>query len=88
VFFLPSCRLQNYKGTSIEFDEIRKLESAIRNARVIDVTGWGEPFFYPRLQEVVEYILSVNTDTPHLIQVTSNGTLLSSKWGQLARSTG
>jgi MoaA/NifB/PqqE/SkfB family radical SAM enzyme len=77
------CRTAEYKGTSIEFDEIKKLESAIRNARVVDLTGWGEPFFYPRLREVVEYILSVNTSTPHLIQVTSNGTLLSKDWGKL-----
>jgi MoaA/NifB/PqqE/SkfB family radical SAM enzyme len=77
------CRDADYKGTSIEFSEIRKLESAIRNARVIDLTGWGEPFLYPRLQEIVEYILSVNSDTPHLVQFTTNGTLLSKRWGEM-----
>lgn len=54
------CRDDDFKGDSVKFSDIKKLESAIRNARAIDLTGWGEPFFYPRLQEIVEYILSIN----------------------------
>lgn len=77
------CRTPEFKGTSILFEQIKKLESAIRNARVVDLTGWGEPFFYPRFEEVVEYILAVNRDTPQLIQVTSNGSFLSERWGKL-----
>jgi MoaA/NifB/PqqE/SkfB family radical SAM enzyme len=77
------CRDADYKGTSIEFNNIKKLESAIRNARAIDLTGWGEPLSYPRLLEVVEYILAVNPNTPQLIQFTTNGTLLSKRWGEL-----
>lgn len=76
------CRDSDYKGTTVDFDNVFKLESAIRNARTIDLTGWGEPFFYPRFEDVVSYITSVN-DMPHLIQVTSNGSFLSERWGKM-----
>lgn len=76
------CREDDYKGSSIVFDNVFKLESAIRNARTIDLTGWGEPFLYPRLEDVVSYICSINK-TKQLIQVTSNGSLLSEKWGTM-----
>jgi MoaA/NifB/PqqE/SkfB family radical SAM enzyme len=76
------CRGSDYKGTSIEFDNIFKLRNAIANARTIDLTGWGEPFFYPRFEEVVDYITMAN-DTPHLIQVTTNGSFLSARWGKM-----
>lgn len=76
------CREDDYKGDSIDFDNIVKLESAIRNARTIDLTGWGEPFLYPRLSEIVNYICSIN-NTKQLIQFTSNGSILSEKWGKM-----
>ena len=76
------CREDDYKGDSIDFDNVVKLESAIRNARTIDLTGWGEPFLYPRFVEIVGYICATNS-TKQLIQVTSNGSLLSEKWGKL-----
>lgn len=76
------CREDNYKGDSIDFDNVVKLESAIRNARTIDLTGWGEPFLYPRLSEIVNYICSIN-NTKQLIQFTSNGSILSEKWGKM-----
>lgn len=34
------CREADYKGSSIDFNNVVKLESAIRNARTIDLTGW------------------------------------------------
>ncbi len=76
------CRDLDFKGTLIDFDQITKLDSAVRNARVIDLTGWGEPFFYPKFEEVVERICRLN-DSPHLIMVTSNGSFLSERWGKL-----
>jgi MoaA/NifB/PqqE/SkfB family radical SAM enzyme len=77
------CRGSDYKGTSIDFDNLVKLESAIKHARTVDLTGWGEAFFYPRFDQALNYVLSVNPYTPHLIQVTSNGSFLSAKWGKL-----
>lgn len=76
------CREGDYKGEAVNFDNIFKLDSAIRNARTIDLTGWGEPFLYPRFEQVVSHICSINT-TQQLIQVTSNGSLLSAKWGKM-----
>lgn len=76
------CRESDYKGTSINFDDIFKMESAIRNARTIDLTGWGEPFFYPKFEEVVNYISATN-NAKQLIQITTNGSFLSEKWGRM-----
>lgn len=76
------CREDDYKGDSIDFDNVVKLESAISNARTIDLTGWGEPFLYPRLSEIVSYVCSIN-NTKHLLQFTSNRSLLSEKWGKM-----
>jgi molybdenum cofactor biosynthesis enzyme MoaA len=45
---------------------------------VVDLTGWGEPFFYPRFEEVVDFIGRTNS-LPHNIQVTTNGSFLSKK---------
>jgi MoaA/NifB/PqqE/SkfB family radical SAM enzyme len=78
------CRPSDYKGSTVDFDNVFKLKSAIRHARTVDLTGWGEPFFYPRFEEVVNYITSVN-DTKQLIQVTSNGSYLSERWARLLR---
>jgi MoaA/NifB/PqqE/SkfB family radical SAM enzyme len=76
------CREADYKGTAVEFDEVLKLDTAIRHARVIDLTGWGEPFLYPDFERVVRHVLNLNS-APRLIQVTTNGSLLSNRWGEL-----
>ena len=76
------CRPSDYKGATIEFENVFKLESAIRYARIVDLTGWGEPFFYPQFEEVVDFVTSLN-DTKQLIQITSNGSFLSERWGRL-----
>ena len=76
------CRESDYKGTTVDFDNIVKLESAIRSARIIDLTGWGEPFFYPRFEDVIKYISSTNTEK-QVIQITTNGSFLSEKWGRM-----
>lgn len=75
------CREADYKGTSIEFSEIPKLDGAIRQARVIDLTGWGEPFLCADYERIVDHVLRLN-DSPQLIQVTTNGSLLSKRWGR------
>jgi MoaA/NifB/PqqE/SkfB family radical SAM enzyme len=76
------CREADYKGTWVEAPEVLKLDTAIRNARVVDLTGWGEPFLYPHFKWVVQHILDINP-SPRLIQVTTNGSLLSEGWGKL-----
>lgn len=76
------CREADYQGTAVEYSEVLKLDSAIRHARVVDLTGWGEPFLYPNFERVVQHVVSVNL-SPQLIQVTTNGSLLSKRWGEL-----
>ncbi len=78
------CRDADYKGRAIEWDDLPKLNTAIRNARTIDLTGWGEPFFYPRFEDVVERIVALNS-SPQLVTLTTNGSFLSEKWGRLLR---
>jgi MoaA/NifB/PqqE/SkfB family radical SAM enzyme len=76
------CREADYKGTAVEYGEVLKLDTAIRHARVVDLTGWGEPFLYPDFERVVRHVLDLNS-SPRLIQVTTNGSLLSKRWGEL-----
>ena len=76
------CREADYKGTWVAAPEVLKLDTAIRHARVVDLTGWGEPFLYPPFEWVVQHILDINL-SPRLIQVTTNGSLLSERWGKL-----
>ncbi len=75
------CREADYKGTSLEFDNLHVLTNAIRHARIVDLTGWGEPFLYPKFEKVVEHVLQINP-SPHMIFLTTNGSLLSRSWGQ------
>jgi MoaA/NifB/PqqE/SkfB family radical SAM enzyme len=78
------CRDTDYKGRTVDWDDLAKLGSAIRHARSIDLTGWGEPFFYPRFEEFLEHIASINPSS-QLITVTTNGSFLSEKWGRVLR---
>lgn len=69
------CRRENHAGENLPFENLARLAPAIRNARTIDLTGWGECFVYPRFQDAVRYIRSLNP-REGLIQITTNGTLL------------
>lgn len=76
------CRRENTTGQDLDFDNIFKLERAIKNASVVDLTGWGEPLLYPKFKEVLQYIYSINTKNT-LIRITTNGTMLSSDIAKL-----
>jgi hypothetical protein len=54
------CREADYKGELVNFDDLPRLDEGVRNARVLEFTGWGEPFFYPRLAEVIERWIALN----------------------------
>ena len=69
------CRREGFKGKDVNFANLKKLEQAIKYARTIDLTGWGEPFLYPKFEEVLAYIYSLNPRND-LIQITTNGTRL------------
>jgi MoaA/NifB/PqqE/SkfB family radical SAM enzyme len=70
------CRREGFKGEDLKYENLFKLEKAIKYARAIDLTGWGEPFLYPRFEDVLKYIYSLNSGKS-LIQITTNGTRLS-----------
>jgi MoaA/NifB/PqqE/SkfB family radical SAM enzyme len=60
---------------------IQAAMTPIRYAKTIDLTGWGEPFTYPRLKEVLEYVFSLNSG--EVIGLTTNGTRLTEEHARL-----
>lgn len=75
------CARDNHSGIDLDFPNIYKLEKAIRYAEIIDLTGWGECFIYPKIRDVLHYVYSIKND--RCIQITTNGTLLSAEFGGL-----
>ena len=72
------CRREDVRGQDLDFGNLPRLGNAIRHASTIDLTGWGECLVYPKFEEVLSYIFSLNK-RDGLIQITSNGTLFSGK---------
>lgn len=72
------CRREDVRVQDLDFGNLPRLKNAIRHASTIDLTGWGECLVYPKFEEVLSYILSLN-GRDGLIQITSNGTLLSGR---------
>jgi len=70
------CNRDGYKGQDMKFENIYKLSDAIKYAKKVDLTGWGECFLYPRFEDVLNYIYSQNS-REDLIFITTNGTRLS-----------
>jgi MoaA/NifB/PqqE/SkfB family radical SAM enzyme len=75
------CRREGFHPQDLVFENLKKLETAIRYAKTIDLTGCGEPFIYPHLREVLEYVLSLNPG--RAIGLTTNGTRLSEEYARL-----
>jgi len=69
------------KGSNLVLENIRKLEPALREAKIIQLTGFGETFLHPQLGEALDYIYAINP-REDLIYFVSNGTLLSHAWGE------
>ncbi len=78
------CRREGFKGTDLDFKNLYKLDKAIKYAHTIDLTGWGEPLLYPRFEDVLNYIYSLNP-RKDLIQITTNGTRLSEHLAKLLK---
>ena len=78
------CRPEGLKGKDLKFENIYKLKKAIKYAQTINLTGWGEPLLYPRFEDVLNYIYSLNCKK-NLIQVTTNGTRLSDHTARLLK---
>jgi MoaA/NifB/PqqE/SkfB family radical SAM enzyme len=63
-------------GDDIDFKNLIKLNNAIKYAKIIDLTGWGEVTTYPKFKEALKYIYLINPNK-NLIDIITNGTLLS-----------
>jgi MoaA/NifB/PqqE/SkfB family radical SAM enzyme len=66
---------------SVDFEKLLPLAPAIRDASMVDITGWGEPFLYPRMKEVIQFINQHNRKG--CISVTTNGSLLKEEHAKL-----
>lgn len=67
-------------GTFLQMDALHKLEAPIREAEIIQISGFGESFLHPQAKQLLEYIYSLNSRTS-LIRMISNGTALSRERG-------
>lgn len=76
------CNRDEFKGEDLKYENIYKLANAIKYAQKVDLTGWGECFLYPRFDDVLEYIYSLNPKKD-LIFITTNGTRLSEHTAEL-----
>lgn len=76
------CRREGHRGGDLDFGKLDFLSNAIRNAAVIDLTGWGECLLYPRFDDVLGRVFSLN-GRGSLIRITTNGTRLSRELGRL-----
>ena len=69
------------KGNNLPLEHLYRMESALRDAQIILLTGFGETFLHPQLGEALDYIYSINPRRD-LIEFVSNGTLLTRAWGE------
>ena len=69
------------KGNNLALENLYGMEASLRDARIIQLTGFGETFLHPQLGEALDYIYSINP-REDLIEFVSNGTLLSREWGK------
>jgi MoaA/NifB/PqqE/SkfB family radical SAM enzyme len=69
------------KGNNLPLEHLYGMEASLRDARIIQLTGFGETFLHPQLGEALDYIYSINP-RQDLIEFVSNGTLLTRAWGE------
>jgi MoaA/NifB/PqqE/SkfB family radical SAM enzyme len=69
------CTKQDHPpAPNLPFERLEALTPFIRDASMVDITGWGEPFLYPRIDEVIDLINAANQKG--CISITTNGFLL------------
>lgn len=69
-----------YKGSNLTWDNFIKLTPAMKHAKTIILTGWGESLMWPHLEAAVEYIGKLHHEP--VIHIVTNGTLLSRTWAK------
>ena len=78
------CRPEWFPSGDLEFENIFKLEKAIKHAKVIQLSSGGEPLLYPKFEDVLGYIYSMNP-REDLVHIVTNGTRLSRHVASLVR---
>jgi MoaA/NifB/PqqE/SkfB family radical SAM enzyme len=68
------CDREEFNASHIDPDNLKKIATAIKHAKQIDLTGWGEAILFKDYAKCVEYILKTNTKK-EIIAQTSNGSL-------------
>ena len=77
------CDREGFKTADMNFGNVIKLRNPIKYAKMIDLTGWGEAVLYPKYEDVVKFIFSIN-NRKKLISQTTNGAL-SKKYSELLK---
>jgi len=78
------CNRENIPPGELCFDNLAKLNDAIRYARAVNLTGLGESLIYPKFGEVVERVLSLGRKG-RILRIITNGTRLSEDTGHLVK---
>lgn len=69
------CTKQDTKpAPNLPFEVVEQLVPFIREAKMVDITGWGEPLLYPQIDQVID-LINANNDKG-CISITTNGFLL------------
>ncbi len=76
------CVKTDFTGPHLPLENIYKIASGIRYARVISLGGYGEPTIYPHFEEALRIIYKLNP-RKNLIQLFTNGATLSEKMATL-----
>jgi MoaA/NifB/PqqE/SkfB family radical SAM enzyme len=63
---------------------LARLHKVIREAGIIDLTGWGEPFLIHKFDEVLRHLVDLNTFQRFLF-ITTNGSLLNARHAEILR---
>jgi GT2 family glycosyltransferase/MoaA/NifB/PqqE/SkfB family radical SAM enzyme/glycosyltransferase involved in cell wall biosynthesis len=74
-------RESNDKYGTINLEHFYSLKPLIQNAQILNLTGWGEPFSYKNIKEVLKFINENNSNS--CISLTSNGSLLTAEIAEL-----
>lgn len=77
------------KGSHIQWDIfVKAFEGGLSEGPLdtANLVGFGEPFLYPHLERAVRFIKERSPSTR--VSLTSNGTLLSKRWGEVLADAG
>lgn len=72
------------EGTFMPYEKFILLENPIREAKVVDLTGFGEPTIHPKFTEIIKFIYT-HSKSERPICFTTNSTGLTAKKCQILK---